>query len=54
MVGVDVKSVNDWSEAAGYFFKIVSNYCGVSIHSVPQSTRVSKIEVDSTFMILKA
>lgn len=53
MALVDIKSVGDWSDAVTNPFEMVSTCCGVSIVLKTQSTRLSKLEAGSTFIILQ-
>lgn len=50
----DVRSDCDWSDAATSRSEMVSRCCSVSAPLFTQSTRLSKLETDLTFMILQA
>lgn len=51
MAVVDVKSVSDWSDSETNRSDMFSSWCVVSAPLLNQSTRLSKFEADSTFII---
>lgn len=54
MTLVDIRSVEEWSDATINCSKMVSNWCGVRVPSLTLVTKLSKIGDDWAFMILRA